>query len=158
MNARTHRTVLPIEELLHPVPLAAVALLAFNDHLLKHAGLLPTWVTGKLSDLAGLFFFPLLLTALSRVASHLAGRPSALTRRRLLVAIVLTGLAFTAIQLVPDAAALYEWLMPRLDPSGAVDAVRVTMDVTDLLALPVLWLTWLHGLRFVWSADDRERT
>ena len=46
----------------HPVTIAAVALLLMNDHVLKSA-----WrssATGKLSDVAGLVFFPLLLGAL----------------------------------------------------------------------------------------------
>lgn len=144
--------VLPIEELVHPWPLLAVVVLALNDHWLKGAGLLPGWVTGKLSDVAGLFFFPLLLTAVSRVASRLLRRPDALTRRRLGVAIALTAAAFTAIQLWPAAAGAYEWLMPRLDPTGLVRQVRVTMDPADLLALPALLLTWLHGRRFFEAA------
>src|SRR5688572_14818396 len=58
------RTALPAGEFLHPWPLAAVILLAVNDHVLKGSGLLPNWLTGKLSDFAGLFLFPLLVTAL----------------------------------------------------------------------------------------------
>lgn len=54
------------EHICHPVALAAVAVLAANDHLLKGSGLLPGALTGKLSDVAGLFFFPLLLSAAIR--------------------------------------------------------------------------------------------
>ena len=35
--------------LCHPLPLAAVLVLAVNDHVLKGSGLLPDMVTGKLS-------------------------------------------------------------------------------------------------------------
>ncbi len=45
--------------LLHPVSLASMALLGLNDHVLK--GLFPGLITGKLSDFAGLVFFPLVL-------------------------------------------------------------------------------------------------
>lgn len=152
-KSRPKRTVLPIEELLHPWPLLAVGVLALNDHWLKGAGVLPGWFTGKLSDVAGLFFFPLLLTALSRVLSRLLRRPHALTRRRLAIAIALSGFVFAAIQLWPDAVRAYEWLMPHLDPTGLVQSVRVTSDPTDLLALPTLLLAWLHGRRFI--AADR---
>src|SRR5690242_20127817 len=69
--------------LLHPLPLAAVAVLAINDHLLKGAGVLPGWLTGKLSDIAGLFFFPLLLTALARGAWKLAAKRDISDRKAL---------------------------------------------------------------------------
>jgi len=31
--------------LVHPLPLAAIALTAINDHVLKGSGLLPAWLT-----------------------------------------------------------------------------------------------------------------
>ncbi|MBK7890447.1 MAG: hypothetical protein IPJ84_06225 [Bdellovibrionales bacterium] len=37
----------------HPIPLTAVAILAMNDHFLKVR--YPSFVTGKLSDFAGVF-------------------------------------------------------------------------------------------------------
>lgn len=47
--------------LAHPLSLLAVGLLLLNDHLLKHIA--PSVLTGKLSDFAGLFFFPFLAAA-----------------------------------------------------------------------------------------------
>lgn len=44
----------------HPLVLTAVFLVAVNDHILKQS-VLAGAVTGKLSDFAGLFFFPFLL-------------------------------------------------------------------------------------------------
>jgi len=44
--------------LAHPLSLAAIAALLINDHVLKPAW--PSAVTGKLSDVAGLFFCPFL--------------------------------------------------------------------------------------------------
>ena len=41
-----------------PRTVGAILVLLINDHLLKGAA--PGWVTGKLSDFAGLVFFPLL--------------------------------------------------------------------------------------------------
>jgi len=65
----------------HPLSLASVALLVANDHLLKRA--YPSVLTGKLSDFAGLFFFPFLLTALFGLAGHaLVRRPFAAGDRR----------------------------------------------------------------------------
>ncbi len=55
----------------HPWVLLAIAVLGFNDHFLKtssHAGLL----TGKISDFAGMFFFPFLLFDLCKLAMRRA--------------------------------------------------------------------------------------
>src|SRR5689334_17922691 len=50
--------------LLSPTFLAAVTVLVANDHWLKGAALLPAWLTGKLSDFAGLVVAPLLAVTL----------------------------------------------------------------------------------------------
>jgi len=107
-----------------------VLLLAVNDHLLKGAGLLPGAVTGKLSDAAGLFFFPLLLAALFTAALRLVGRSPG--RRLAWASTALTGLAFAALKLSGpvNAAVSRLWGPNSLDP-------------TDLLCLPALGLSWL---------------
>lgn len=48
------RTVRPASAFVHPLFLGSLALLALNDRVLKGSGLLPGWLTGKLSDFAGL--------------------------------------------------------------------------------------------------------
>lgn len=45
----------------HPLTLFSIALLLINDHLLKY--ICPSWLTGKLSDFAGVFFFPFIIAA-----------------------------------------------------------------------------------------------
>ena len=140
------RGALPLGELLDPVALGAVALLVLNDHVLK--GALPGWLTGKLSDLAGLAFSPLLLTAV--VGCALAGArrlgrrdldPS-LSLRRLAFAIVLIGGGFVAVELWPPATRLY---LASLDELGLPSTA--TRDPTDLLALPALAVAAWIGLR-----------
>jgi hypothetical protein len=62
----------PLEyPLLHPVPLFALATLMINDHLLKQY--YPGWVTGKLSDIAGMVFFPLFLLAMIDLGGRFFG-------------------------------------------------------------------------------------
>src|SRR3990170_5839611 len=56
----------------HPLTLACIGLLLVNDHFLKR--LYPSTLTGKLSDFAGLFFFPFLLTALLGLAGSAVSR------------------------------------------------------------------------------------
>jgi len=123
--------------LCHPLPLAAVLALVVNDHVLKGSGLLPAAVTGKLSDVAGLFFFPVLCASLVRALRGLAGRCDGDGMVRALGSIAITGSVFAALKLSPsfNAVAGRLWGHNTLDP-------------TDLLALPSLGLAWLwlrHG-------------
>ncbi|WP_437531399.1 hypothetical protein WME79_02440 [Sorangium sp. So ce726] len=113
--------------LLHPLWLGALALLVLNDHVLKGSGLLPGWLTGKLSDVAGLLVAPAVLASLLRVTS----------RRGFLGAHVAIGVGFSAIKLVPEAARAVEALM-ALTPLPW----RITVDPTDLIALPVLLVSY----------------
>lgn len=69
--------------------LLALAVLLLNDHLLKGAGLLPGWLTGKLSDVAGLYVAPVVLAALIGIETRTGAW---------LVALVI-GLGFTGLQL-----------------------------------------------------------
>lgn len=128
---------LPLGEALHPVTLAAVALLVVNDWLLK-PWLAPSAVTGKLSDLAGLAFAPVVLSAAIGLALHLAARLGArvdpsLSRRRLVACVIATGAVFTAVKLDPAAAHLLAGLISRLGRPAAI-----TPDPSDLACLPAL--------------------
>ncbi|WP_437307619.1 hypothetical protein [Sorangium sp. So ce388] len=120
-DLRSYRT------LLHPLWLGALALLVLNDHALKGSGLLPGWLTGKLSDFAGLLVAPAVLAALLRISS----------RRAFLGAHLVTGAVFSAIKLAPEAARAVEGLM-ALTPIPW----RITVDPTDLIALPALLVSY----------------
>jgi hypothetical protein len=154
---------LPVCELANPVSLAAVALLAVNDHLLKGAGIIPGALTGKISDFAGIFFFPLLLTALvdtllfvvvtAGEAIHVTiGVDYRLKRWKLIAACVVTLIAFSSIQLWQPAANIYAQGMCELGfPS------RVTMDPTDLIALIMLPLSYAFGLSVIRREEGSGR-
>jgi hypothetical protein len=107
----------------HPIWWAALALLVGNDHVLKHAGLLPGWLTGKLSDFAFLIVAPVLLGALLPVGLRL---------RRALAVLAVGGL-FAAAKLSP---AVSDALVRALRHAGI--AWRLWPDPTDLVALSVL--------------------
>jgi hypothetical protein len=147
----------PGDVLLHPVVLGAVIVLALNDHFLKRR--VPSVITGKLSDIAGLVFFPLLLLALGEGVRRLAGvRPWSLSVRALVIAVVLTGAAFCAVKVSSPMADAYsytvgfiEWptrlIAGLISGSGwpAVRPVWVLADWTDLVALPALIVAFVVG-------------
>ncbi len=132
-------TLPPIPELTSPLPLAAVALLAMNDHLLKRAW--PGVVTGKLSDLAGCFVLPLFISAVLALAT------SSPPRRRLTVGVVATVLFFAALKLSPSVAGgVARTLDAAWAPLGRGGG-RVAADPTDLVALPFALLAFVWGSR-----------
>lgn len=150
------------ERLLDPVVLIAVGLLVLNDHVFKR--LWPSAITGKLSDVAGLVFFPLFLQALWEVCGQVRRSPVRHSQRVLVVAVVLTGAVFGAIQVLPAAAEAYRVGLGALQwpfvaafellqghPRPALSRVHLTPDVTDLLTLPALGLP-------LWLGRARERS
>ncbi len=156
--------VVPGDGLLRPLPLIAIAVLLFNDHMLKAA--MPGLVTGKLSDFAGLVFFPLFLVAIAEVASSLFGLPVVGSRRVLAAAVILTGVVFAAIQIVPVAAEGYriglgfaQWAVTAplhaMGSSGLGSPWQASLvaDPTDLVALLALPIPLLDGLRRCGSAS-----
>lgn len=121
-----------------------MALLVVNDHVLKQA--YPGVITGKLSDFCGLVFFPVLLWSLSEVVLR---RAPAIRER--VACVVVTGVVFALTKTWSPAAAWYVNAIGVLQwPVRAVVAtlhgqsappfapVSLTMDATDLIALPAL--------------------
>lgn len=135
--------------LTHPSVLLAIAALAFNDHVLKRAA--PGVLSGKLSDVAGMVCFPVLLA----FVLDLVRRRD--RRRTLVAATVATGITFTAVKLWAPVTELYriglglaQWPVRALaalithhavPPLARVQLVRDPTDLVALVALVVpLWL------------------
>lgn len=153
---RVSETGLPVEEFVHPWPLLALALLGVNDHLLKGSGLVPGWLTGKLSDLAGLFFFPLFLTSAVGTLGLVVHRATrgrwpdySLSSGKLLVAIGVTAVLFVPLKLSVAWGTLYIEALRTTDVLGWFGHFQVTKDPTDLVAIVMFPLAFLHGRRFV---------
>ncbi|WP_203879021.1 hypothetical protein [Planobispora takensis] len=108
----------------------ATFVLLINDHLLKH--LWPGFITGKLSDLAGLMVAPPLL-ALARIPAP--------------AAILITGAGFTLVKTTQAGAetASQAWTLIA-GPS------RILADPTDLITLPALAAAWL-----IWRRCQSEQ-
>lgn len=145
----------PGEFLLRPSPIAAIALLVLNDRLFKHRW--PGWLTGKLSDLAGVFLLPLVLLTLLEVGRRFLGRqPWTITTDALAFGLLGLGVAFASVKLWEPAADAFRiangWLRwpmevaAELMTGGSPEGPRriaLTRDPTDLVVLPVLGLTYL---------------
>ncbi len=153
----------PGDGLLHPLVVGAVLLLVVNDHWLKQA--YGNALTGKLSDFAGLCFFPVLLQAGYELSASRLGVFAGPSRRALLWAAALTALSFTLVKMSPACGTLYQVGLASLQwplraglalASGAalpgLGKVALTPDLTDLWALVAIGA----GLACVWRRAEPE--
>lgn len=140
MYSRSLRTSTPtalgtsLRCLVHPVTLLSIALLLLNDHLFKVMA--PSWLTGKVSDLAGLFFFPFLLAAVLSILLRPLRRPMPTTIGRL--AFTVTAVWFAAAKATPWGHALTVQIVSALLGHPA----SIVLDPTDLIGLVALWPAW----------------
>ena len=116
-------TGVSVRTLASPGFVFALVVLVLNDHVLKAA--YPGWITGKLSDVAGLVVAPLLLGVL--LTAWRVPRPMP-------VAIALTGIGFTIVKasIAGATAVSAVWSL-----TGVPTQMRA--DLSDLLALPALY-------------------
>jgi hypothetical protein len=145
--------------LLHPVALAALALLVLNDHFLK--AVWPGPLTGKLSDLAGMIFLPVFLVSAWELVLAVGRRWRAPSMSALVVASVVSAASLALVKTTPLAAQVAgyafgtaQWMIAtpiRLlvgEHSPAFTTTSIVVDPTDLLALPAVGLAvWAGGRR-----------
>ena len=117
------------EAILHPWSLLSIAVLFINDQFLKYA--YTSWLTGKLSDFAGLVFFPLILELIFH-------------NRRW--SVVITGIGFAAVKLTVVGNELYNMVYQKFYTIlGMGEMVPLVMDASDCFALfalviPLFWI------------------
>jgi hypothetical protein len=133
--------------MLHPAVLASLTLLLVNDHVLKDAavGTALDVVTGKLSDFAGLAFFPVLLFSLVELVT----RRAPASKRVVIGSVLLTAIVFALTKTFAPAADAYRLAIAVLQypVHGRLVEVRHVVDPTDLIALPAVALAMLVSAR-----------
>ncbi len=149
----------PGDLVLLPVSAVSLVVLVLNDHFLKdryHNAL-----TGKLSDAAGMVFFPLFVTGVIEVVVTLAARRRwRFSERGVTVCVLASGAAFASIKIWSPAGHAYrvltagiEWpffALKSLITGSAIPGVAGTHlvhDLSDLLVLPILLVPWWFGSR-----------
>ncbi|MCP4376377.1 MAG: hypothetical protein GY794_09410 [bacterium] len=126
--------------MISPLFIAAVIVMAANDHLLKGTGVIPASVTGKLSDFAFLFFVPIVIAFVFRVRSY----------GPLVVIYVTIGILFSAINL----SGWFSQLVERIFGLAMIP-MHLWPDPTDLLALMIMPLSiwFVHRRRTAWRIE-----
>lgn len=139
--------------ILHPLSLSAMGLLLLNDHVLK--GRFPGVITGKLSDVAGMVFFPLLLLGLWQLGRRAAGKDWQSTAKSALYCALATALVFAATKVSDAAGSAYAYSLGALQwpfrvllaalqgGRAAFGPVAHTVDPTDLLAVPFVFMAYV---------------
>ncbi|MBI3737974.1 MAG: hypothetical protein HY258_02890 [Chloroflexi bacterium] len=134
----------------HPLSLISIVVLLINDHIWKISN--PSWLTGKISDFAGLFFFPFIIIAVM----------SLLFENSNFSCLHVGQMAFVSIGIWFFLAKTY---FPVNEVTKTVISFLVghptqfTLDWTDSFALLVLWPSWslwsrstntrLHGIAYI---------
>lgn len=128
---------------MHPASIGAVLLLLLNDHVLK--SVVPSAFTGKLSDFAGLFFFPFLLALPVAVLAAFFRRIS--TRATGILAFAITAVWFAAAKATVAGNSIMVDFISTLSGGQAV----IVHDPTDLIALLALLPAW-----YLWQRQEQR--
>lgn len=146
----------PGDIVLHPAFLGGLVVLIVNDHVLKERA--PGLVTGKLSDLAGLAMFPMLLVALVEAVRWVGDRHAwRATPATFATASAATVAGFVAIKTIGPAGDVYrttlgwsQWVVSAApeffagEDVGTRHRAELIMDRSDIVAAPMalisLWI------------------
>jgi hypothetical protein len=146
-SSDAHRARAPGDLLVRPLAVVALMVLIVNDHILKPGG--PGLLTGKLSDIAGLVFLPLLLISLYELARAGMRKPWRLGDCGLVAIAAAVAIGFAATKLSTPVAATYGdvlgWL--RWPLIGRWRQVAISQDPTDVLCTPCAIVAWIESRR-----------
>jgi len=128
--------------------------MGINDHWLKYK--YPGWVTGKLSDFCGVFYFPIFVLAFIVSIGYLVDRRQStnafLNKRNIFLAIAFTDFLMIVVKLSALSSRLIEEFF-----ASYFFRISLTQDWTDLLAFIVNPLTYLYLQRFLKKNSDMPK-
>jgi hypothetical protein len=130
----------------HPITLLSIVLLLVNDHVLKIVG--PSWLTGKLSDFAGLFFFPFIVAAGLGV---LLSKFNFTSRHIGLLAFGSVAIWFALLKTLPAINSFTDQFISLLIGSPT----QFILDATDLIGLLAIIPSWkLWNQHQIWKPTN----
>ncbi len=113
--------------------------LLVNDWVLKPR-FRGSFVTGKLSDIAGMVFAPVALSAAIGLVLRLARRDPTLTQRRLVLCCAATAVGFALVKLVPSIGTVVAHAISVFGPRAGFYP-----DWTDVLCTPLVLVAYWMG-------------
>ena len=130
--------IISLKFFMHPLPLSAIALMALNDHWLKYK--YPGFITGKLSDFCGVFYFPIFLLALGAALFQiLKGNAYVMLKAHVLWAILFTDTLMIIVKLSTTSSRWIEEFFAL-----HIFQIQLTQDWTDLMAFSINPLTYFY--------------
>jgi hypothetical protein len=120
----------------HPATWISIVLLLINDHMLKN--MYPSWLTGKLSDFAGIFFLPFI------VAAGLSVFPAKLNLTTRQTGQIAFGVVATWFVLLKTFWPV-NYMTAHIASNALGFPVKFSLDATDLISLCMLipaWVLW----------------
>ena len=151
--------------LIDPLAMVSLATLVVNDHVLKAAARSTPWavVTGKLSDVAGMVFFPILVVAGLELWQRWRSSYEGPQLRQAIAVAAVVAVVFAAINVSDDAGIVYAWSLAVLQwpfraglawlSSSSLPALRPVVHVVD----PADALTVVGAVYVVWQTRWRAR-
>jgi len=128
-----------IDFFINPVVMGTVLLTGLNDHYLKYK--FPGFITGKISDFLGLFYFPLFCAAIIILMGHFILRKTyQLNKTMLFVFIVLTDIVFVILKLNHEASQSFSTVF-----SEWIFKIKIVNDPIDLIALVSSYACYLFA-------------
>lgn len=151
-------TCLHLDFFVNPIPALAMIAMALNDHWGKYY--YPSWLTGKLSDFLGVFYFPIFISAGICLVTNFIVHPAInfrhshesltnkkklayITPKKMWVGMSVTALALTAVKVNPQLTTWIESLFSIL-----FFKIQLTSDPTDLFAFLILPMSYQYAKNF----------
>ncbi len=129
----------------HPLVLSALFLTFLNDHFLKHH--FSNFLTGKISDFTGIFYFPLFMYAISVFIKSPTARHNHISKTLLLVCILVTDVLFLTFKYTEARV----WLSELFN--NYLFKIEIVPDVTDISALVMNAATYCFALSYLSESD-----